>query len=696
MSQGKLFCTHADKAGPQKSTSAAALRRRMNRASLQMEGLENRVLLSAVWFVATNGNDANPGTVTAPFRTIQHAASIANTGDAVMIRGGTYRETVHPTNSSVTFESYGAENVVISGADPVGGWTSAGGSVYQKSLTWSLGEGNNQVFVDGQAMNEARWPNTSLDPSHPTQATIQSYSNGTIYNTSLSQPAGYWTGALVHISPGNGWVSYSATVSNSGPGWIQIAGLPVLSTWETPARGTPFYLYGKFQALDTAGEYYIDSSNRLFLWDPRSDDPAYHDVEVKHRLWAFDLSGISNTTIQGINIFAASIHTDIHSSYTVLNHITASYIDQLGWIANGWSAPTPWGIELQGAHSTLENSTIAYSAGDGVLVGGSACTIYNNVIHDVDYGGIDAAGIRIYGWYASVSKNTIYNAGRDGINLEAPHAIVANNVIHDVMLQTTDGGGIYSVSLNGQGTQIYGNTVYNATSGGWGSVGIFLDNDCSNFIVHDNTIWNCNAALKLNFTSLNEQVYNNKLGGNQLSISNNGTYSWAGSQFYNNTYYNTVKLGTGVTQWGNVFSSGSPIPPNYQTTPPPASTSADSIIQALSYSSQSNVAPSGNAVGYTVNGSWVEYNNIDFGTGAYTKFVAALAVPQAYAGQKIVLHLDSLGGTILGTLTTTSTGSWSTFAAQLTAISKVSGVHNLYLQFVGTGGICNLLSFTFA
>ncbi len=46
---------------------------------------------SACWYVdATAGNDANPGTSAAPWRTIQHAADVMNPGDTVIVNDGVY------------------------------------------------------------------------------------------------------------------------------------------------------------------------------------------------------------------------------------------------------------------------------------------------------------------------------------------------------------------------------------------------------------------------------------------------------------------------------------------------------------------------------------------------------------------------------------------------------------------------------
>ena len=45
-------------------------------------------------WVSPDGNDANAGTASAPFRSIQKAASVANAGDSILVKPGTYRESV--------------------------------------------------------------------------------------------------------------------------------------------------------------------------------------------------------------------------------------------------------------------------------------------------------------------------------------------------------------------------------------------------------------------------------------------------------------------------------------------------------------------------------------------------------------------------------------------------------------------------
>ncbi|HSU66972.1 MAG TPA: right-handed parallel beta-helix repeat-containing protein [Tepidisphaeraceae bacterium] len=564
-----------------KSFSASQRVLRRIQQATRLESLESRTLLSSTYYVAPWGADSGNGSFNQPYRTIQEAANIANWGDTVSVRGGTYHETIKPAHSGVTFSNFNGENVIVSGADQVGGFWNAGGSVYEANSP-NIGEGNNQVFVDGQMMNEARWPNSSLDISHPTLATVGGYSGGTIYDNSLNQPNGFWNGALVRVTPGDGWVTYTGVVNNSGPGWINIS-LPNSGGYEQLTAGNNYTLYGTANALDTAGEAYIDSSNQLHLWDAAGDNPNWHDVEVKTRQYGFDLTNSSNTTIQGINLFACSINTNVNSSNTVLNGITAQYVSQFSnqW-GNGWWPTGTVGLELNGNNSVLENSTISGSAGDGVYVGGNNSTVTNNTIHDIDYSGTDTAGVRVYGYGAVVSNNTIYNAGRDGISIQAGGARIISNSIHDFMLQTFDGAGVYTVNNSGGG-EIASNVVYNAhdynAPQNWLiAAGIMLDNDSANWSIHDNTVANVDAGFKANNTSYNEQIYGNKFGGSVAAVQTNGwtgfAYDWGGSQVHDNVFYNpVVMLGNNISQWNNAVVGGSPNLPwagAQSYTPPPS------------------------------------------------------------------------------------------------------------------------------
>src|SRR5512141_399700 len=86
--------------------------------SALIEPLERRLLMSS-YYVSTLGDDMNPGTLQAPFATIARGMQMAQAGDTVLLRGGTYRETLSSVRSGlpgqpITVTSYNNEQVFIS------------------------------------------------------------------------------------------------------------------------------------------------------------------------------------------------------------------------------------------------------------------------------------------------------------------------------------------------------------------------------------------------------------------------------------------------------------------------------------------------------------------------------------------------------------------------------------------------------
>jgi hypothetical protein len=76
------------------------------------------------FYVATTGSDSAAGTLTAPWKTISHAAAASSgvkAGDTVYVRGGIYKESVvfaisgSAASGPITFQSYPGESAIIDG-----------------------------------------------------------------------------------------------------------------------------------------------------------------------------------------------------------------------------------------------------------------------------------------------------------------------------------------------------------------------------------------------------------------------------------------------------------------------------------------------------------------------------------------------------------------------------------------------------
>ncbi len=559
---------------------------------------------AASYYVSPSGSDTAPGTLAQPFLTIQNAATVMVAGDTAFIRAGTYRETVRPKNSGtqnapITFMPYNGESVTISGADvfPANSWTLSGGSIYKAKAAWDLGPSFNQIFLDGRMMVEARWPNTTLDASHPivAKSTAGSFidggtglSTGTITDANLpARPDGYWTGATIHAALGAAWSWQTGSVvgSSANPGQVKFT-FAKANDALVPGPANPYYLTGKLGELDSAGEWFLDGpSSTLYLWTPSNDSPGQHLVEAKHRQLAFDLRGKSFITVQGINIFAASIFSDQNSQYLLLDSLNLMYVSH-----NSLENQSPYslggtdGILLQGNNNVVRNSTIAYSSGSALTVGFPAestnhSRVFNNTIHDVGYGAETAIIVGATG--GIFAYNTIYNAGKAGIT-HSPlvSGRILHNEIHDVVLLTNDDGCTYSYESNGHGTEI----AYNICHDVHGLLlnnkipyanGIYLDEGTSNYVVHHNVVWNTQFAAALNSPSTNNLAFNNTYIGMSLGLSvysASGPAQMPGTTIANNIFTAPLTPTPGATLQNNLLPGADPqfVDPahnNYQLKP---------------------------------------------------------------------------------------------------------------------------------
>jgi hypothetical protein len=90
----------------------------------------------------------------------------------------------------------------------------------------------------------------------------------------------------------------------------------------------------------------------------------------------------------------------------------------------------------------------------------------------------------------------------------------------------------------------------------------------------------------------------------------------------------------------------------------------------------------GNQAAQLTNGDYLEYNNIDFGSGS-TQFDAQVASGAAAGVSGLVeVVLDNPGNAPVGSFAVGDTGSWSSWEMIPANISTVTGTHNVYLEFV--------------
>jgi hypothetical protein len=138
-----------------------------------------------------------------------------------------------------------------------------------------------------------------------------------------------------------------------------------------------------------------------------------------------------------------------------------------------------------------------------------------------------------------------------------------------------------------------------------------------------------------------------------------------------------------ITVGGSTGSGGG------TTTPPPSGTNAFSTIQAESFSAQSGAAVEacsdtggGQDVGWLAGGDWLKYSGVDFGGTGATQFSARVASGAAAGVSGLVqVRLGSPTAAPVGGFAVASTGGWQSWRTVPANISRVTGVHDVYLTF---------------
>ena len=527
---------------------------------------------ATTYYVATTGSDSAAGTsLTAPFKTIQKAAGLMVAGDTCLVRAGTYRETVTPANSGtssqpMTFSNYNGEVVIVSGADLVTGWTTYSGSIYKAALSWNLGKGLNQVFVDGKMMNEARWPNPGLDPLHPTLARVQSSPTyNEIDDPNLTQASGYWNGATVWIEPGansyNPWVAKTGTVTSYTPGKIITDFASTTDTNSLPSPGNFYYLtFGPLSSLDSAGEWQLNSGT-LYLWTTDGSNPSGHVVEARHRTNAFDFTNRQYINLSGFDMFSAAVSLS-GATGCLVDECDFKYISHFTLITSGWDTADGSGIVVSGSGNTVRHCWVDTSAGNGITLLGTNNTAVDCVVHEVDYDGIDSSAIRAKGNALLVRRNTVYNTGRAAIlNRELTASTIELNDISKFALFCKDVGGTYCFHTDGMGTQITHNWSHDTGTGLFstnlvGVAGLYLDNNSQNHVVDHNLCWNTYEGIRMNPYSHTNNIYNNDFYNNPGgSLTGGGDFT--GTRIINDIFSGSVAsmtLGHDGHPWRITFS----------------------------------------------------------------------------------------------------------------------------------------------
>ncbi len=143
-----------------------------------------------------------------------------------------------------------------------------------------------------------------------------------------------------------------------------------------------------------------------------------------------------------------------------------------------------------------------------------------------------------------------------------------------------------------------------------------------------------------------------------------------------------------IVDYVAVYQSAGGTTPTTPTTPPTGGTrDAYSRIEAESFNASGGVqveacSEGGQDVGYIANGDWMQFNNVNFGTGGVRDFVARVASGAGSGVSGLIeVRIDSRGNAPIGSFALGNTGGWQSWQSIPGNVTGVSGTHTVYLTF---------------
>ncbi len=276
---------------------------------------------SGALYVATNGSDANPGTLSRPLATLKKALTTARAGQSVVVRGGVYRQGVTgPVDTklgttwttpaaNVKIQAYPGETVWFDGSDPVGSWRADSSTRW--SAPWST-----PTFCGGRYYEKAVFTaQTMAGPcSHPDM-----------------------------LVPGTATGSPQMLFRNG----VQLTEVNAASKV-------------------TASTFFYDQAARRLIVGA---NPAGQKMEAAKRAQAlaiFNTSGLSIKNI-GFRRYGSNEFTNATSGAVALNRVTGAVLDGVSITQNAGGGLLTW----QAKKLTVRRSFLSVNGYNGMLADGS-------------------------------------------------------------------------------------------------------------------------------------------------------------------------------------------------------------------------------------------------------------------------------------------------------------------------------------
>ena len=504
-------------------------------------------LSATEYYVSPNGSDDNSGTIETPFQTIQHAADLMQSGDNCYLRAGIYHEEIQINNLNgnssdpITFTNYQDEPVILDGTIPItSSWTVHDGNIYKTTLTEDIW----QLFVDGEEMVMARWPNARFDDEtiwdqedHWAHGDENESVNGTEVDdphsgadlTSLSFSI---EGALAVLNVGS-FRTWTKNVEShsAGSNSFTYAQVPD-DAYRT--KHHYYFLEKKLEFLDQESEWFFDhETNELYFWPSGNADPNNLNIRGKVQSYSFQIENSDYIELKGLHFFASTFKME-NSDYMVVDSCNFLYPSCYKRMLGVVDTEPEMTLITGGSYCTVSQCAFRYTDGGAIETSGGTNTIENCYFYHIDYTVTDLSSvmttIRMGGSNNVFRQNTLHRTGASsGIN-PGDLSIVEYNDMYDTGYLQSDGAIVHLMEGQQLDAEIRYNWLHDSPKYG---VRFDGDGDGTQGSMHHNVSWNIKTGHQVK--GHHHFVYNNTsfdteqnsivilidLGGNEGTITRN-------------------------------------------------------------------------------------------------------------------------------------------------------------------------------
>ncbi len=434
------------------------------------------IISAKEYHISVNGNDKNDGSASKPFRTINFAAQLAQTGDLVTVHAGTYRERINPARGGesdskrIVYRAASGEKVEIKGSEIITGWKK------QKDGVWKVTVPNS-FFGDYNPYKDSingDWFNNQGRIHHTGEVFLNGkslYEKETIEKVINPLPD-----TKIKDVEGSTYTWYCGCDNNNTTIWANFhQSNPNNELVEISARRTVFYPEKPGINFITISGFYV--SQAATQWGAPTAEQVGMIATHWNKGWIIENNVICDSKCSGITLGKerGTGHNVWSADKENINRDgNIHYIEVMFRVLrNGWNR------ENIGSH-IVRNNTIFNCEQTGICgsMGGAFCIIENNHIYNIwtkrQFSGAEIGGIKFHAaidtqirrnrihdcgrglwldWMTQgtrVSGNIFYDNSMEDIFLEVNHGpfIVDNNILlSPVSIRTQSEGGAFVHNL---------------------------------------------------------------------------------------------------------------------------------------------------------------------------------------------------------------------------------------------------------